>query len=115
MSSGETRVGILVEDIREVHNPAELLEDDHIDVFFVAPSDLGQSMGILDGKAAEIRELTEKTIGQITAAGRAAGTLAFTSDAAHWIDVGARFLHPPWTPWLEGGAREFLKSAGNAP
>lgn len=112
-ANDETLIVILVEDIRAVHNLPELLEVDHIDVFFVAPSDLGQSMGILDNTAPEIRELTEKTIRQIVAAGRVAGTLAFTSDAAHWIDVGARFLHPPWTPWLEGGAREFLKSAGN--
>ena len=58
--------------------------------------------------------MTENAIRQIVAAGRVAGTLAFTSEsAAHWIDVGARFLHPPWTPWLEAGAREYLRNAGS--
>ena len=112
-ANDETLIVILVEDIIAVGNLPELLEVDHIEVFFVAPSDLGQSMGILDSKAPEIRELTEKTIRRIVAAGRTAGTLAFTHDAAHWIDVGAQFLHPPWTPWLEAGAREFLENVGS--
>ncbi len=112
-ANDETLIVILVEDIRAVRNLPELLEVDHIDVFFVAPSDLGQSMGILDNTAPEIRETTEKAIRQIVAAGRVAGTLAFTESAAHWIDVGARFLHPPWTPWLEAGAREYLRNAGS--
>ena len=91
----------------------ELLEVDHIDVFFVAPSDLGQSMGILDNASPEVVEVTEKAIRQIVAAGRVAGTLAFTPTVEHWIDVGARFLHPPWMPWLEQGAKEFLARTGN--
>ena len=112
-ANDETLIVILVEDIRAVRNLPELLEVDHIDVFFVAPSDLGQSMGILDNESPEVREVTENAIRQIVAAGRVAGTLAFTESAAHWIDVGARFLHPPWTPWLEAGAREYLRNAGS--
>ena len=62
----------------------------------------------------EVVEVTEKAIRQIVAAGRVAGTLAFTPTVEHWLDVGARFLHPPWMPWLEQGAREFLERAGTA-
>ena len=76
-ANDETLIVILVEDIQAVRNLPELLEVDHIDVFFVAPSDLGQSMGILDNASPEVRDLTEKTIRQIVAAGRVAGTLAF--------------------------------------
>ena len=112
-ANDETLIVVLVEDIRAVRNLPELLEVDHIDVFFVAPSDLGQSMGILDNESPEVREVTENAIRQIVAAGRVAGTLAFTESAAHWINVGARFLHPPWTPWLEAGAREYLRNAGS--
>ncbi len=113
-ANDETLIVILVEDIVAVHNLPELLKVDHIDVFFVAPSDLGQSMGILDNAAPEVVEVTEKAIRQIVAAGRVAGTLAFTPTVEHWLDVGARFLHPPWMPWLEQGAREFLERAGTA-
>ena len=113
-ANDETLIVILVEDIVAVHNLPELLEVDHIDVFFVAPSDLGQSMGILDNAAPEVWEVTEKAIRQIVAAGRVAGTLAFTPTVEHWLDVGARFLHPPWMPWLAQGAREFLERAGTA-
>ncbi len=113
-ANDETLIVILVEDIQAVHNLSELLEVDHIDVFFVAPSDLGQSMGILDNSAPEVVEVTEKAIRQIVAAGRVAGTLAFTPTVERWLDVGARFLHPPWMPWLEQGAREFLERAGSA-
>ena len=41
----ETLVVVLLEEIEAIHNLADILTVEHIDVFFVAPSDLAQTMG----------------------------------------------------------------------
>ena len=46
----ETLVVILIEDIIAVENLDEILTVDNIDVFFVASSDLAQSMGLINGE-----------------------------------------------------------------
>ena len=43
----ETLVVVMIEDILAVENLPEILAVDDIDVFFVAPSDLAQSMGLI--------------------------------------------------------------------
>ena len=48
-ANDETLVIVLIEDIKAVNNLDEILTVDNIDVFFVAPSDLAQSMGHLGG------------------------------------------------------------------
>ncbi len=108
-ANDQSLVVILIEDIVAVNNLPELLEVDHIDVFFVAPSDLGQSMGIMDRNSPEVQEVAEKAVRQIAAAGRTAGSLAFMSDVDRWLDAGSRFLHMPWMPWLEEGAKAYLE------
>ena len=110
-ANDESLIVVLVEDILAVNNLPELLEVDHIDVFFVAPSDLGQSMGILDRTSPEVQEVAEKAVRQIAASGRTAGSLAQISDVDRWLDAGSRFLHMPWMPWLEEGATAFLERA----
>ena len=49
IANDETLLIILIEDIVAVRNLDEILTVDHIDVFFVAPSDLATSMGHIGG------------------------------------------------------------------
>ena len=46
-ASNETMVIVLIEDIVAINNLDEILKVDHIDVFFVARTDLAQSMGLV--------------------------------------------------------------------
>mgnify|MGYP001455133985 CR=1 FL=1 len=47
-TNDETLIVICIEDIVAVENLRDILSVDHVDVFFVAPGDLAQSMGYLD-------------------------------------------------------------------
>ena len=115
-ANDETLVMILIEDIAAINNLSEILEVDHIDVFFVAPGDLAQSMGYAGGyTSSEVTSTVRKAIVDITAAGRAAGT-AVVDDAMleEYIGLGVRFLSVGWMPWLMRGAREYLNRVAEA-
>jgi 2-keto-3-deoxy-L-rhamnonate aldolase RhmA len=118
----QSLIVILIEDIVAVNNLAALLEIDHIDVYFVAPSDLGQSMGIIDPFSPEVQEVAEKAVRQIAASGRTAGSLTLPSfsdgrpnmsEIDRWLEAGSRFLHTPWMLWLQGGAKAYVEHANS--
>ena len=110
-ANDETLIVILVEDIVSVNNLSAILDVDDVDVYFVAPSDLAQSMGVLDRTAPEVLDIVESAIEQIVGAGRVAGTLVHMPTVEKWRDAGVRFLHMPWMPWLEDSATTFLQRA----
>jgi 2-keto-3-deoxy-L-rhamnonate aldolase RhmA len=57
----------------------------------------------------EVRAVMDKAITDIVKAGRVAGTLAVTEEAAERaIDMGVRALSVPWTTWIAAGARSYL-------
>ena len=110
-ANDETIVIILIEDIIAVQNLDEILEVDHIDVFFVAPGDLAQTMGYPGGAGKpEVVEVVENDIKKIVASGRTAGTLSGADSVARYIELGARFFAFSWTPWLSDGAEAFHKA-----
>lgn len=108
-ANDETLVVVLIEDIIAIDNLADILTVDHIDVFFVAPGDLAQTMGFLgQAEHPEVVAAVESAIKQIVAAGRVAGAMVSDSNVEARISVGARFLLSAWGPWLEAGARNYL-------
>lgn len=109
VANAETVVIVLIEDIRAIDNLAEILKIDHIDVFFVAPADLAQSMGYLaDFQQPEVQETVDRAIQQILDAGRVPGTLVNEANVESYIEKGVRFTLLSWQPWLAAGARSFL-------
>jgi len=104
----ETLVVILIEEIEAIQNLAEILTVDNVDVFFVAPSDLAQTMGYTgQPNHPEVRAVIDGAIKQIAAAGRTAGALATDDNLDHYQEVGARFFLTGWTGWVAKGAQEF--------
>lgn len=107
-ANDETLIIVLIEDIVAVNNLAEILTVDHIDVFFVAPSDLAQTMGYLGGMDhPEVVATIDGALEQIVAAGRTAGGLVNDANVAHYLDKGARFLLTGWAAWVASGAQAF--------
>ena len=107
-ANDETLVVVLIEDIIAINNLAEILTVDHVDVFFVAPTDLAQTMGYLDGADhPEVLATVDKAIEQITGAGRVAGALVADATVEEYIKKGARFLMTGWPGWVESGAQAF--------
>lgn len=104
----ETCLIILIEDIVAHGNLDEIIEVDHIDVFFVAPSDFASSMGYIGNwNHPEVQEKIDDTIRRIVAAGRIAGTLTSIDNVGEYIDKGVRFVLTGIQPWLNTGAAEF--------
>ena len=101
----------LIEDVRALQNLDEILAVDHIDVFFVAPSDLAASMGLI-GKVADpkVQEAVETTLKRIMAAGRTAGTTLFgNQNGERYAAMGVRFLAASAQPWLAAGVADLKR------
>src|SRR4029434_719118 len=70
---------VLIEDIVAVRNLDEIVKVDHIDCFFVAPSDLATSMGQIGNPGhPEVQRTIDGAIARIVQAGRVGGTLVHT-------------------------------------
>lgn len=90
----ESLVVIHVEGIRGVENLEEILTVPHIDVIFLGPYDLSQSLGI-PGQVRDPRviDLMNKCIKSIRNAGKIAGTFADNPETAkQWIDAGIQYI-----------------------
>jgi 2-keto-3-deoxy-L-rhamnonate aldolase RhmA len=103
---------VLIEDIVAVRSLAEILAVDHVDVFFVAPSDLATSMGHIGNWGhPEVQEVVDGTLAEIVRAGRTAGALCTADNVERYTRLGVRFLMTGIYPWIAAGAREFMARA----
>ena len=109
-ANDHTFVGVLIEDIVAVENLDSILEVDNIDVFFVAPNDLAQSMGyIADLANPRVKQTLDEALTRIVRSGRVAGTLATDATVDHFIGLGVRLFSVSVNTWLQNGARAFLE------
>ena len=114
-ANDQTMVVVLLEETEALKNLDEILKVDGIDVFFVAPSDLAQTMGhIGDTGHPEVQAAIDDAISRIVSAGRTAGTLVNDENIASYIAKGARFLMTSWNGWVARGAAQFLEKASEA-
>ena len=104
-ANDQTMSIILIEDIIAVNNLDEILEVDNIDIFYVAPGDLAQSMGLPGGAGSdEVNKVVDGALKKISLAGRTPGTLGSEANLDHYIEMGVRFFSFSWLPWLSHGA-----------
>ena len=114
-ANDETLLVALIEDIKAIGNLDEILAVDNIDVFFVAPSDLAQSMGHL-GQIGhpEVQGVIDDAIAQIVSAGRAPGTVVSDATVENYVEKGVRFLMTNWNAWLAAGVQDFARRVAAA-
>jgi len=104
----ETVVVVLIEEIEAVRNLKEILTVDGVDVFFVAPSDLAQTMGKIGRHDdPEVQATIDDAIKRIVDAGRTAGTLVNDANLERYLDLGVTFTMGSWLPWVAAGARAY--------
>jgi 4-hydroxy-2-oxoheptanedioate aldolase len=113
VANDNTLLIVLIEDIVAVNNLDEILTVDHIDVFFVAPSDLASSMGHI-GNAGhkDVQDVLDGAIKKIVAAGKTAGTLAVDGNVEHYAQLGVKCFMTGIQPWIEAGAKNYMAKAG---
>jgi 4-hydroxy-2-oxoheptanedioate aldolase len=112
-ANDQTLVVVLLEELEALQNLGEILRVDYIDVFFVAPSDLSQTMGHIGNPGhPEVQRAIDEAIARIVSSGRVAGTLVNDDNVASYVQKGVRFLMTSWNAWVARGAAEFLTRAG---
>ena len=109
-ANDQTFVVVLIEEIEAVNNLADILTVDNIDVFFVAPADLAQTMGHIGNHThPDVQATIDRALADIVAAGRTAGTLATDDNVERYSDAGVRFFLTGWPNWVAQGAKGFLQ------
>ncbi len=114
-ANDQTMVIVLLEEVEALANIDEILAVPDIDVFFVAPSDLSQTMGhIGHAEHPEVQKAIDDAIAKITAAGKVAGTLVNDGSLEAYVQKGVKFLMTSWNGWVASGAAEFVRKVAAA-
>lgn len=101
----------MVETTEALANLDEIIAVEGIDVFFVGPGDLAQSMGyspsVPAGKARPLAviEAVDQTLARIRQAGKFAGTLAVKQDVEHLVAAGAQLIYYHADPFVSDGVK----------
>ena len=100
---------VQLEDTIGLGNLDEILSVDGVDVVFVAPNDLAQSMGH-QGEPGhpEVQASIAEALRHVAAAGRAPGTLCTAERIEHFVGLGARFLYTSFDAWIADGAGGYV-------
>jgi 2-keto-3-deoxy-L-rhamnonate aldolase RhmA len=108
-ANAQSLVCVQIEHEAAVQNVDEILRVEGIDVFFIGPSDLSQSMGFAgDPSAAPVARAIEQTLNKILAAGRTPGMPATTNDVAKVVAKGCRYVYTHLPRLIGVGAAAFL-------
>ena len=114
-ANDQTMVVVLLAEIEALANLDEIIKVPNIDVFFVAPSDLSQTMGhIGDAGHPDVLKAIDESIAKITGAGKVAGTLVNDANMEAYVQKGVQFLMTSWNSWVSQGATEFVNKASRA-
>ena len=109
-ANDEVFVMILIEEMRAIENLDDILKVDNIDCFFVAPVDLGQTMGtqyLGQAEHPDVKAVVQGAVRKIVAAGRNAGTLVNDGNVEEYMDLGLRFLLTGSAGYVAQGMRGF--------
>jgi 4-hydroxy-2-oxoheptanedioate aldolase len=109
-ANAETLLAIMLEEVEALDNLDEILRVEHIDVFFVAPGDLAQSMGH-PGQTSHptVTAALEDALRRIRAAGRTSGALVTPNDLDHYLELGVHYVYIALSSLLTPAARTFVQ------
>ncbi len=107
--NAETLIAVQIEHSDAVANIDEILAVDGIDVIFIGPSDLSQSMGHPGNpREASVARAIAETLAKITGAERTAGMPADATTLATVRASGCRYIYTHLPKVLADGARTFV-------
>jgi 2-keto-3-deoxy-L-rhamnonate aldolase RhmA len=108
-ANAQSLVCVQLEHESALRNLDAILAVDGIDVFFIGPSDLSQSMGFPgDPKAPPVAEAIDRALATIRAAGRTPGMPATADNLADVVGKGCRYIYTHLPRLLGAGAGAFL-------
>ena len=108
-ANAHSLVCVQIEHQEAVANIDEILAVDGIDVFFIGPSDLSQSMGHPGNpKAAPVAAAIATTLARIRAAGHTPGMPATAETLPEILGAGCRYIYTHLPRLLAAGSTPFL-------
>jgi len=111
-ANAETLIAAQIEDREALAQLDEILQVEGIDVFFVGPSDLSQSMGHPgDPKAPVVAAAIDDCLARIRAAGRIAGMPATADQLGDALAKGVGYLYTHLPRLLAASARNYFEKA----
>ena len=109
-ANAQSLVCVQLEHEAALRNLEAILAVDGIDVFFIGPSDLSQSMGFAgDPRAAPVAKAIEGALARIVTAGRIPGMPATPDTLAEVQAKGCRYIYTHLPRLIGIGASAFLK------
>ena len=110
-ANAQSLVCAQLEHAEAIANLDEILAVEGIDVFFIGPSDLSQSMGFPgDPKAPPVAKAIDEALTKILAAGRTPGMPATTETVAQVLAKGCRYVYTHLPRLVGAGAAAFLQA-----
>jgi len=106
----ETMTIAHIESLQSVQNLDELLKIDGIDVYYLGPEDLSNSLGIPgQSKDPRVVRLVEDSIVKIVAAGKVAGCIAADATTARrYVELGACYIATHAIRFMANASRQFI-------
>ena len=107
--NNETLVCVQLEEAEAVRNVYEIVQVPGVDVFFVGPSDLSQSLGY-PGRpdALEVRQAMDTVFATIAAAGKISGSAGNSDAIRRYLAQNVTYLYTHITTLLSSSADSFL-------
>jgi 4-hydroxy-2-oxoheptanedioate aldolase len=114
VANARTLVCVQIEDVAAVENLDEILSVEGVDVFFVGPTDLAQSMGYPGGNSEPVvQETVRNVLGKIRAAGRVSGTPGAAEAAKrNFEEHGVLYQYTHIPTFMSFYGRHFMKAVG---
>jgi 2-keto-3-deoxy-L-rhamnonate aldolase RhmA len=108
----ESLVCVQLEDAAGIEQADEILRVEGVDVFFIGPSDLSQSMGHPGNpKAPAVHAAITGTLARVVAAGKIPGMPATSGNVQQLQQQGVRYIYTHVPKLLGSAAGEFFKAA----
>jgi 4-hydroxy-2-oxoheptanedioate aldolase len=108
----ESLVCIQLEDEAALPHIDEILSVEGVDVFFIGPSDLSQSIGYPGNpKAPPVAKAIEQTLGKIVGAGRIPGMPATADAVGAALAKGVRYIYTHVPSLLQASTASYFKAA----
>lgn len=109
----ETLVCIQLEDVEALSHIDEILRVEGVDVCFVGPSDLSQSLGLPgQTEAPQVQAAMAEAFAAIRRAGRVAGSAGGGPAVARYLQQGCLYVYTHLPRLLAGGSAEFMRAIG---
>jgi 4-hydroxy-2-oxoheptanedioate aldolase len=111
VANDQTMVIVHIEEVKAIQNLDLLLEQEGVDVYYLGPVDLSNSLGIPgQTKDPRVKNLVDDAIQRIVGAGRTAGCIASDlTEAEHYVGLGARYIASHAIRFMDRESKRFIQ------